>query len=899
MAKPRKAKPFQSLKSIPSNEELPYRNPPVERIFPESTPKRASTEGTPNQSGLVSKALFSFELREATENASKFKRRQETSSTMVKVEFPKTVNLGAHAELYESKSKAIAALYEYKLSELSNFCTYDPSTHTIFAHTLESSVPNPAVLKQAGLEVLWLPMQKKIAKLIQEKEKAQYKTSELSLIEEKQLAITQNSMIPDISGCSFNPDMISAHHHGMLAANLYNLDHRGSQFEGEAEFIDPNPSSPSSSLQIDPASPQREDDASIFDDDFFLEVDPDMARSFLGSQYSEASRSSSPNGNRLSGADLFGTGLAKELLWSLDENEEVKPMRTWVDLGREYLAQHPPRGVRGSEEDSEPTDNNSEYSTASDPISFTKSSGIGPSIEHIEDIVIFEKCHPLKGIISGKPGFSSIFADEGNVKLPKRKHCRSWSMSSRYAPKQSILPREKMLDIATIEVRVPDLPKVDPIATLKLPDDLRSGCEISEIPFPAKEIPDTFSRRSSLSYTSYIEAERARERMYQNSPLVTASREYVETEDIEAVPEICLEPKQSTESEKCPPKLVDSELRVLDNTGTQPESENDQDIMKKTSTGSDDSDEFTDCRRSSCIPLASGPEFREYGKQTAYRSNLETTKTGSEDFDELADFWRGSDISFASGFRFTDYSKQIAIEEEREVERKISNYSVSANSATAMDPPRLLDILQASIPISNDDLTGDNEENTQLEYRKMVEELGYEKIRDSDLSQFPKDSNRAHNLSWKAIMDDANIRVVGKAARQNSQVKDESKKVGALVDLFQAHGLMQSMKPALHQKQSPSPLLHQPSGRPATSTARIVTPSGAVYHPSGTVCVTAGRPLSSSPIKRVPTPCSPIVRPSSGLSSVDTDFSELFREQLKKAEKHSEVDYETEANEEI
>jgi hypothetical protein len=462
-----------------------------------------------------------------------------------------------------------------------------------------------------------------------------------------------------------------------------------------------------------------------------------------------------------------------------------------------------------------------------------------------------------------------------------------------------------MLDLVAMSARIPDIPKVDSIKGLKLLNENNSlGREISEIPFPAEETLDSFSPQSSISYTSYIEAERARERMYQNSQLVTPPKVDLEAEDRQTVTEICLEPKHSTEGEKGPDGLVDSEPRNLDNTGLQPESRDGQDISENMSAGSEDSNEHTDCRRGSCISLASGFRFTEYSKQMGCESNPEKTTTGSEDSGELTDCRRGSLISLASGFKFTDYSKLLANEEECHEGGKTSNKSASENSAAALGPHCLEDTSDTRNPISNDDLAGPKEDKTELEYRKMVDELGCdelasEKIRDSDLSHFPRDSNPARSLSWKATMDDLNIRVVGKAARQVCPAKSDGKKVGALVDIFQAHGIMQSMKPALHQKQSPPPFPHQSGGRPVTPTARIITPSNGVYLPAGTVCVAAGRPLLSSPIKRVPTPRSPIVRPTSGLSNVDTDMSELFGEQLEKVEKHLEVDHESEGNEQM
>lgn len=140
-------------------------------------------------------------------------------------------------------------------------------------------------------------------------------------------------------------------------------------------------------------------------------------------------------------------------------------------------------------------------------------------------------------------------------------------------------------------------------------------------------------------------------------------------------------------------------------------------------------------------------------------------------------------------------------------------------------------------------------------------------------------------------MEDLNIRVVGKAARQVHPAKVEGR-IGTLVDIFQAHGIMPGTKQALQAKKSQIPLLNKCRERRTTPTARIVTPSGSVYHPAGAVCLPNGRLLSRSPIKRVPTPKSPIFRPSSGASSVVTDVSELFGEKLERVEKHPQTCFE-------
>ncbi|PSS18721.1 hypothetical protein M430DRAFT_35152 [Amorphotheca resinae ATCC 22711] len=153
-----------------------------------------------------------------------------------------------------------------------------------------------------------------------------------------------------------------------------------------------------------------------------------------------------------------------------------------------------------------------------------------------------------------------------------------------------------------------------------------------------------------------------------------------------------------------------------------------------------------------------------------------------------------------------------------------------------------------------------------------------------------KEARTTYNIedSARALMpttlDDLNIR---SGVAKNSVPKQEGKKVGGLVEIFQARGMMTpSLRSGLHRISAPSNFVHQSSGRPAIPSARIVTPSGAVYSPSGTVCVaTPGPSPYPSPIKRVPTPHPSYIRPNSGLSDANTEVSSMFGEQLERFEK--------------
>jgi hypothetical protein len=201
---------------------------------------------------------------------------------------------------------------------------------------------------------------------------------------------------------------------------------------------------------------------------------------------------------------------------------------------------------------------------------------------------------------------------------------------------------------------------------------------------------------------------------------------------------------------------------------------------------------------------------------------------------------------------------------------------ISKNFRTLAAASDNLDSAVVNVPALNDSLAGSKGDSPKSERQRMKQKATFDEL----------------ELAYERI------REVRKAAREKSPAKKEGR-VGALVDIFQARGIMPSMKPALHRKASPSSSRSRSDRRPTTPTARIVTPSGSVYLPAGTVCVPVGGTLSKSPFKRVPTPSSPFFRPSSGLSSIDTDMSELFGEKLERTGKHSVQYVEDEPYEEI
>ncbi|PVH85622.1 hypothetical protein DL98DRAFT_651018 [Cadophora sp. DSE1049] len=83
-------------------------------------------------------------------------KSHQIPASAVQVRFPGTVNLLQHTEYFPSMGDALSGLYNYKLGDLANFYVYDPAKRTIDAHLIDSPVPNPADLKNKGLQLHWI-----------------------------------------------------------------------------------------------------------------------------------------------------------------------------------------------------------------------------------------------------------------------------------------------------------------------------------------------------------------------------------------------------------------------------------------------------------------------------------------------------------------------------------------------------------------------------------------------------------------------------------------------------------------------------------------------------------------------------------------------------------------------
>jgi hypothetical protein len=312
------------------------------------------------------------------------------------------------------------------------------------------------------------------------------------------------------------------------------------------------------------------------------------------------------------------------------------------------------------------------------------------------------------------------------------------------------------------------------------------------------------------------------------------------------------------------------------------------------------------------------PESKDTSELSGLLRRISSQTSGTAQ--SISAFEESLDMSVSSGFRFTAYADLLPESDGRggndyrsdsicENASRFEGVDESSEDDENRGPPSR----PAKSPHSLDKLAGfsnGNEAPQGIKFRSQElqdlnkfgtdedELLNHNKgeqasnrlARFFGLPGYIKEARATYNIedSARALMpttlDDLNIR---SGVAKNSVPKQEGKKVGGLVEIFQARGMMApSLRSGLHRISAPSNFVHESSGRPAIPSARIVTPSGAVYSPSGTVCVaTPGLSPYPSPIKRVPTPHPSYIRPNSGLSDANTEVSSMFGEQLERFEK--------------
>ncbi|KAH7393312.1 hypothetical protein BKA64DRAFT_746390 [Cadophora sp. MPI-SDFR-AT-0126] len=225
---------------------------------------------------------------------------QRTLSSAVRVRFPGTVNLLQHTEYFPSMGDALSGLSNYKLGDLANFYVYDFESRTIDAQLIDSSVPNPADLKNRGLQLHWIAQSFS--------ETPMDTTAEVSLLAESSHLAQRQPSRCDSAWEEFASE--AADFLDQPYSTSYGMKRRSTSFV---------------SLPTDITRDKVETTTdSVFNDDFFLE---DQSGIF-SDQVSVADNSSAVR--------VLREGLSEEdVVAALELEEHVRATKTWVELARE------------------------------------------------------------------------------------------------------------------------------------------------------------------------------------------------------------------------------------------------------------------------------------------------------------------------------------------------------------------------------------------------------------------------------------------------------------------------------------------------------------------------------------------------------------------------------------
>ena len=322
------------------------------------------------------------------------------------MEFPGTIELPAHSEKCESRAKAIDALYNYKLGELSNFCIFDPVTQTIYARSLDKGVPNPRTLKRHDVELLWVPIRNETVFDAVFEDIYKYGDSETSsctssiglsnfhdLSEDRMDLPTRVDSPLETDDIRIISGRASSNNQTSRACSIDDELQRDIKWYDTMCDLQKKLCAEIAghAKKAEQESHALEDDTfdRVFDDSFFSDADPEVdcetAGAFMGSQSSETYSDLERLQEQLARFDS-----ATELTIEIPEESEVSDCKTWTELARAYLAFHPVRSVRESEIDTRSIIG-TEISDCSlgEPVSIGSSVGL-PSITNLELCGLFD-----------------------------------------------------------------------------------------------------------------------------------------------------------------------------------------------------------------------------------------------------------------------------------------------------------------------------------------------------------------------------------------------------------------------------------------------------------------------------------------------------------------------------
>ncbi|KUJ19943.1 uncharacterized protein LY89DRAFT_682771 [Mollisia scopiformis] len=234
-------------------------------------------------------------------------------------------------------------------------------TRILHAQNLESPPPNSVELEMKGLELVWLPLQpnslfEAVAHDFLEDMKPESSAMRGTLSASKAF----EKFRPSPLDCSLADDTSINSPNGDAECELSEPEAGGEFSRTELEIVDSTIDNfdTSKSLSCGPKSDDeyaiegdnydafestREIGWTASDEEYVVEVDSDVAREFLGSQYSE-SLSSTPEEEKgaLLDPHLPRILLDGEDILVEDSNEsQLKATKTWPQLGREFKARHP------------------------------------------------------------------------------------------------------------------------------------------------------------------------------------------------------------------------------------------------------------------------------------------------------------------------------------------------------------------------------------------------------------------------------------------------------------------------------------------------------------------------------------------------------------------------------
>ncbi|KAE8451907.1 hypothetical protein EG329_002748 [Mollisiaceae sp. DMI_Dod_QoI] len=750
-------------------------------------------------------------------------RRRVVSNATVQIRFPATENAAAHTETYESKSKAIAALYDYRPAEFSNFVVSDPSERILYARNLKLPPPDLAELKGKGLGVVWLPLQpnslfEAVPSGVYKAEKpATSKLDKAQLVDKKSKredAVSKNALLGTI------PDSSSAFYTHTRDSGIHNRASVNRQLSvGLALNIDVD-------FEEEAAGRSLEPGWTTSDEEYVLELDPDIAHSYLGSQDSD-SICSTP---KLESEALLYPDIPEILLNGeepciIEATVELKTTKTWFQLGREFKARHPELFYRSrtstregslgayfSGEDSESSSDSESSAWLSQvpspycPIRDT-SLQLTASSDRMQKQYAEIKSSQINTV---QTGIRST-ARTPSYNMEEAEHIENSGSD------ESTLAR--MLKEAECDATgtpnntncVADDSRDFTLGICVTCDHLQCRAENSE----ESSRPDLASE-----WSSWVEAELAQARLFQTSP--SLCYRYLE----DPVGRGNTYSSSTHTPESLPNQL--GQTKLIGQEYQHP-------------INSTQGSEAAQGRSSSIISLPAGFQFTLYGENMLQENHVPIK----------------SDMKSGDSKSLSEEAPQVQ-----------AHMGISQRTAGEHDVP------DTTVDHSNGSKNGDSIDPAGSQRLVPVDKSM------TDVSDFLEAVNMSPTQSLDVVSpEDLNLRLVGKAARRSQFAKTSNG--NALIDILKAHGLMsQTLKPALHRTQASPDIKRQPNTRSKGTSARIVTPSGNVYYPSGAICdSTTGTTNNPEALRRVPTP-------ASVSSDLDTELESGFGEELGRIEKH-------------